>query len=102
MTAQLTNVEILATIAKIMADQIDSPQPLELTEETNVRGLFFGEKSQGQGGFLNGEPTGLDSLDLIEVIMAIEDHFGIEIPDDVEAAKTGKDFVELVRSRVHG
>lgn len=89
---QLTNVEILATIAKIMADQIDimadqidSPQPLELTEETNVRGLFF------------------DSLDLIEVIMAIEDHFGIEISDeDVEAAKTGKDFVELVRSRVHG
>ena len=26
---------------------------------------------------------GLDSLDVIEVLMAIEDEFGVEIPDEV-------------------
>ncbi len=39
--------------------------------------------------------VGLDSLDIVEIVMACEDEFGIEI--DVEAdPQTVADFVELV------
>ncbi|MCQ2554899.1 MAG: acyl carrier protein [Clostridia bacterium] len=38
-----------------------------------------------------------DSLDAVEIIMAIEDEFGIEIPDEVaEGIQTVNDLVEFV------
>ena len=44
---------------------------------------------------------GLDSLDQVEVIMAVEDEFDIEI-DDVDSEKlfTVKDIVEFVVKRI--
>jgi acyl carrier protein len=40
---------------------------------------------------------GMDSLDLIEVIMAIEDHFDIEIPDeDSEKWSTVQDILDYM------
>lgn len=40
-----------------------------------------------------------DSLDIVELIMAIEDEFGIEIPDDVaEKISTVNDAVEYIKS----
>ena len=40
-----------------------------------------------------------DSLDLVELIMAFEDEFGLSIPDDVAlAVKTLGDAVEYIRS----
>lgn len=40
-----------------------------------------------------------DSLDAVEIIMSIEDEYGIEIPDDVATEfKTIKDLVEYVES----
>lgn len=41
-----------------------------------------------------------DSLDAVEIIMAIEDEFGIEIPDDdAEKFQTVGDLVNYVESR---
>lgn len=40
---------------------------------------------------------GADSLDTVELVMALEEEFGVEIPDaDAEAIKTVKDAVEYV------
>lgn len=47
------------------------------------------------------EDLGADSLDAIEIIMAIEDEFDIEIPDeDAEKIHTVKDAVKYVEERV--
>lgn len=43
---------------------------------------------------------GADSLDEIELVMAIEDEFGIEIPDDdAEKITTVKEAIDYVVSR---
>ena len=40
---------------------------------------------------------GADSLDVVELTMAIEENFGIEIPDeDVEKLETVKDIIDYV------
>lgn len=43
---------------------------------------------------------GLDSLDHVEVIMALEDEFGFEIPDiDAEKMKTPRDIFKYICER---
>ncbi|MDD8049518.1 MAG: acyl carrier protein [Thomasclavelia sp.] len=43
------------------------------------------------------EDLDADSLDAVEIIMAIEEEFGIEIPDEkVTAVKTVKDIVDYI------
>ena len=45
------------------------------------------------------DDLGADSLDIVEVIMAFEEEFNVEIPDDVaEKIKTVKDTVEYIDS----
>ncbi len=45
------------------------------------------------------EDLGADSLDTVELIMALEEEFGIEIPDeDAEKIITVKDAIEYVKS----
>ncbi|MCL4291504.1 MAG: acyl carrier protein [Acidimicrobiia bacterium] len=42
-----------------------------------------------------------DSLDLMELVMAIEEHFGIEVPEDeIEGVVTVGDAVDLVLAKV--
>lgn len=42
----------------------------------------------------------LDSLDMVELMMKMEDEFGIEIPeDDTEKLKTIKDVVAYLKSK---
>lgn len=42
----------------------------------------------------------IDELDSIELCMALEEEFGIEIPDeDIEEFKTVKDIVEYVKEK---
>jgi acyl carrier protein len=44
-----------------------------------------------------------DSLDMVELVMAMEQEFDIEIPDDVaEKVATVKDAVEYVQSLIEG
>lgn len=43
------------------------------------------------------EDLGADSLDIVEMIMAFEDEFGISLPDEeVEKMKTVKDVVSYI------
>jgi len=48
------------------------------------------------------DDLGADSLDTIELVMAFEEAFGIEIPDeDAEKIKTVKDAIEYIESHVN-
>jgi len=45
------------------------------------------------------EDLGADSLDVVELVMALEEKFDIEIPDDqAEKIKTVQDAVEFIES----
>ena len=45
------------------------------------------------------EDLGADSLDTVELIMALEEEFGIEIPDeDAEKIATVKDAIAYIKS----
>jgi acyl carrier protein len=47
------------------------------------------------------EDLGMDSLDFIETVMAIEDHFSIEIPDgDFVTATRINDFISAVMALI--
>ena len=47
------------------------------------------------------DDLGADSLDIVEFIMALEEEFGIEIPDeDVEKIVTVKDVVEDISENI--
>ena len=46
------------------------------------------------------DDLGADSLDLVDLLMSVEDEFGIEIPDeDVENISTIGDIVEYIDSK---
>jgi acyl carrier protein len=47
------------------------------------------------------DDLGADSLDLVELVMAFEDSFDIEIPDeDAENIKTVADAVNYIQSKI--
>ena len=47
------------------------------------------------------EDLGADSLDTVELVMALEEGFGIEIPDeDAEKITTVKDAVSYIENKV--
>lgn len=46
------------------------------------------------------EDLGADSLDTVELVMDLEEHFGIEIPDeDAEKLKTVKDALDYITKK---
>ena len=46
------------------------------------------------------DDLGADSLDTVELVMAFEDEFGCEIPDDAaEKIQTVKDAIEYIKSK---
>ncbi len=57
------------------------------------------EEIQGESNFV--EDLGADSLDIVELIMAMEEEFEMEIPDeDAEKLLTVQDVIEYVNKRV--
>ena len=53
------------------------------------------EKVSSESHFVN--DLGLDSLDVVEIVMALEDEFGIEISDEeAEKVFTVEDAVEFI------
>ncbi|MBE6769577.1 MAG: acyl carrier protein [Ruminococcaceae bacterium] len=66
-------------IREILADQLDANVD-EMTMDTRIA-----------------EDLGADSLDVVEMLMSVEDEFGIEIPDDaIEDLKTIGNVVEYI------
>lgn len=46
------------------------------------------------------DDLGADSLDIVELIMALEEEFGLEIPDeDAERIATVRDAVEYIKEK---
>jgi acyl carrier protein len=57
------------------------------------------DKITPQSSFI--DDLGADSLDQVELIMAFEDEFDVEIPDeDAEKLKSVKDAVEYLNSKL--
>ncbi len=57
------------------------------------------EKVNEKASFI--DDLGADSLDTVELVMAFEEEFGIEIPDDVqEQIGTVGDAVRFIKERV--
>lgn len=72
-------MEIFDKIKSIISDELNIDQA-KITKEANIR-----------------EDLGADSLDAVEVIMALEDEFGITIDDDTaQNFKTVGDLVDYV------
>ncbi len=69
-------------IIKVICDQLD-------VEESKVT---------AEASFI--DDLGADSLDTVELVMAFEEEFDIEIPDDMaEQIKTVNDVISLVKDK---
>lgn len=74
-------MEILDKVKEIIADQ------LGIDEDEVVPGASFIDD------------LGADSLDIVELIMAFEEEFDMEIPDeDAEKIKTVKDVLDYIKN----
>lgn len=57
------------------------------------------DEVKNEASFL--DDLGADSLDTVEMVMAFEDEFGVEIPDeDAEKIKTVQDAISYIESKV--
>jgi acyl carrier protein len=73
--------EVFERIKEVLAERL-SVEESDITEEANFQ-----------------EDLGADSLDLVEMIMELEDQFGIKIPDeDAQQIQTVGQAVEYVTS----
>lgn len=80
----MTNEEILMILKKLIAEQF-AIEPAEITENLSVV-----------------DDLGADSVDLVELVMALEDEFDIgEIQeDDVSSLKTVGDTVQYIAGKL--
>ncbi len=57
------------------------------------------DEVKNEASFL--DDLGADSLDTVEMVMAFEDEFGVEIPDeDAEKIKTVQDAISYIEGKV--
>lgn len=65
-----------------------------IVEKLNADGMEITESTSFQ------EDLNADSLDLFELVMALEDEFGIEIPsEDLEKLKTVGDVLDYLKDK---
>lgn len=70
---------VFEKLVEILAEQLDADKE-SMTPDTKIA-----------------DDLGADSLDLVDLLMSIEDEFGIEIPDeDVEGLETIGDVAEYI------
>ncbi|MCH5195072.1 MAG: acyl carrier protein [Oscillospiraceae bacterium] len=76
-------METFEKIRDIIADQLDVTDKNSITEASVIT-----------------DDLGADSLDVVDLVMAIEDEFSVEIPEDqVENIKTVGDIVKYVEDK---
>ncbi|TYP59968.1 acyl carrier protein [Thermosediminibacter litoriperuensis] len=74
-------MEILDRVKKIIADQLGVDEDEVVPEASFIDDL------------------GADSLDIVELIMAFEEEFDLEIPDeDAEKIKTVQDVIDYIKN----
>jgi len=74
--------QVLAKIKEVVADKLDA-DPANIIESASFV-----------------DDLGADSLDVVELIMALEDEFGLEISDEqAEGIRTVGDAVRFIASR---
>jgi len=77
------NEEILSKVKEILSKHLCVPE-----SKINLDSILL-------------EDLGVDSLDVIELVMALEEKYGIEIPDgDAEKLLTVREVVEYLESRI--
>lgn len=77
--------DILEKIKGIIAEQLDVP-----TDDVSPEKSFT-------------DDLGADSLAIVELVLALEEQFGIKIPDDkVDSIKTVGDAVEYIKNNAQG
>ncbi|HEY4687052.1 MAG TPA: acyl carrier protein [Candidatus Subteraquimicrobiales bacterium] len=76
--------EILEKVRDITAEQL-SVEKNEITPETTFM-----------------DDLGADSLDVVELVMAFEEEFGLEIPDeDAEKIRKVNEVVDYIEKKIH-
>jgi acyl carrier protein len=75
--------DILARVIKVTCSQLQKSEG-EATEDSRFM-----------------EDLGADSLDVVELVMALEEEFGVEIPDTDHAnIKSVKDAADYIRGKI--
>ena len=82
----MSNEELFNSIKQMIVDQLGGVDEDTITEDSSFV-----------------DDLNADSLDMVELVMAMEQEFDIEIPDDVaEKVVTVKDAVEYIQSLTEG
>jgi acyl carrier protein len=76
------DVNVEETVKKIVCERLDK-KPEEVTEEAR---------------FI--EDLGADSLDLTELLMALEEEFNIDIDDEANQIETVADAIKYIKSKL--
>jgi acyl carrier protein len=78
----MTMADVVAKVKKIISEQLGVP-------DTDVK---------PESSFVN--DLGADSLDTVELVMALEEEFGVEIPDeDAEKIATVQNAIDYITAK---
>ncbi|MCX6738244.1 MAG: acyl carrier protein [Candidatus Parcubacteria bacterium] len=81
----MTKDEIRAGVAEVIVEQLKLDPEREIEDTDSFR-----------------DELGADSLDVVQIIMELEDQFGVHIPDEeAEACETFGEAVDLVDRKVN-
>lgn len=76
-------MDIMEKVKNLIADQLDVADKDSITEGSSIT-----------------DDLGADSLDVVDLVMALEDEFGVEIPEDeVENIKTVGDIIKYIEEK---
>ena len=76
-------MDIFEKVKELIADQLDVADKEGITEASSIT-----------------DDLGADSLDVVDLVMALEDEFSVEIPEDeVENIKTVGDIVKYIEDK---
>lgn len=76
-------MDIFEKVKNLIADQLDVEDKESITEASSIT-----------------DDLGADSLDVVDLIMALEDEFSVEIPEDqAENIKTVGDIVKYIENK---